>query len=103
MPTFVKAVIVSGVSSILAAMTLTIGFARVRHINPGIDISRFGSMRYDDAMAYVMAHSTQPSAWDMLAVPAVWMNISKIAACMFVFLFASTMATILWSRRTYSV
>ena len=100
MPTFVKAVIVSGVSSILAALTLTIGFARVRHINPGIDISRFGSMRHDDAMAYVIAHSTQPSVWDMFAVPEVWIRIGKIVACIFVFVFTSTMATILWSRRT---
>lgn len=104
MPTFAKAVIVSGVGSILAALTLTIGFGRIARFNPGLDTRQLDSMRYSDAMAYIVAHTSRPSVWDtftsVATVPPMWTKISEVAACIFVFVIASTVVSILWSRRT---
>jgi hypothetical protein len=97
-----KAAILSGVSSLLAAFTLTIGFSRAARFNPGLDTRQLDSMRYGEAMAYITAHSTHPSAWDifttLVTVPAMWLKVGEVAACIFVFVLASTVAAILWSR-----
>lgn len=102
MPVLTKAAVLSGIASFLAALTVSIiGFRRsLRFDFPWGN--QLDTMQYRDAMAYMHAHSRRPSVWETLVslapAPILWLEIAKIAACIFLFVFASMLVVIRWSN-----
>jgi hypothetical protein len=106
-PLLAKSTVLSAVAAFLAALTLSIAFGRGARFEPPLDADRLDGMRYSDAVAYMAAHTRHLSAWETLVslatVPAFWLRTAETATCIFVFVFASTLIAIRWSRNSHSV
>jgi len=91
----------------MAALTLSIAFGRSARFEPPLDPDRLDAMRYGDAVAYMAAHTRHLSVWETLmslaTMPIFWLRIAETAACIFVFVFASTLIAIRWSQDGRSV
>ena len=108
MPILAKAAILSGIASFLAALTVSIiGLRRSLRFEPPLDARQLEAMQYHDAMAYITAHSRHMSMWESLVsiatAPIFWLETAKIAACIFLFVFASMLVVIRWSNDRRSV
>jgi hypothetical protein len=103
-----KAAVVSAIASFLAALSVSlIGLRRSVRFDPPLDSSSLDAMRYGDAMAYIAAHTKHLSMREALlslaTAPIYWLQVAEIAACIFVFVFASTLLVIRWSDARRSV